>query len=293
MEHVIRSCLLALRLGERGGWTRPSGRRLSTSPYFVDRSAPTRTSWRAGSATTSRSGRQLRGRPEGAGTAFAWCSPLRPPRPCPCCSFLPRIRDFDPMRTPARWPVRSVSGSASARTSVRRSSRCSSAGMARATRRGCTARSSRFRCGSCIWRRSSKSSTGRRFEPRSRSPVIGPEPNSTLASSTSSALPPDPARGLDADTTWDQVIAAEPALRRSLSAENQRVPRLATFYGINRRTGSGIRAGSRSSRRQLRKRSGLPDPEVESLRRAGLVHDLGPARRVERDLGQTRCAYPA
>ena len=59
MEHVLRQCLIALRLAERIGLDEQTSARSSTTPRSSSTSAatPTRTSRRSGSATTSRSSR--------------------------------------------------------------------------------------------------------------------------------------------------------------------------------------------------------------------------------------------
>ena len=56
MEHVLRQCLIALRLAERIGLDDAGARPTSTTPRCWSTSAatPTRTSRRSGSATTSR-----------------------------------------------------------------------------------------------------------------------------------------------------------------------------------------------------------------------------------------------
>ena len=96
--------------------------------------------------------------------------------------------------------------------------------------------------------------------------------------------------GLDSAHTWSAVIDAEPALARHARRRRSSTARCSpspTSSTSSRRTRSGTRGRSPSSqprpadaaRRCRTTRSRL-------LRRAGLVHDLGRLGRLERDLGQ-------
>jgi HD-GYP domain-containing protein (c-di-GMP phosphodiesterase class II) len=83
--------------------------------------------------------------------------------------------------------------------------------------------------------------------------------------------------GLDAVTTWDAVIAAEPALAVVLSGErfDAALLAVATFVDLkspytlgHARAVADLAAGAGT-------RLGLSEDETRTLRRAGLVHDLG------------------
>ena len=100
-------------------------------------------------------------------------------------------------------------------------------------------------------------------------------------------------RGSTRCDTWQAVIAAEPSLTLVLSGERFRrcARRDRDFVDLSRPTSSGhaaavaeLAAGAGRAawaRRTTRSRT---------LRRAGLVHDFGRSRRVERDLGQAPAA---
>jgi HD-GYP domain-containing protein (c-di-GMP phosphodiesterase class II) len=83
--------------------------------------------------------------------------------------------------------------------------------------------------------------------------------------------------GLDDIATWDAVIAAEPALAVMLSGErfDGSLTAIADFVDLkspytlgHAREVAGLVAGAA-------RRLGLPDGEIRTLHRAGLVHDLG------------------
>ena len=83
--------------------------------------------------------------------------------------------------------------------------------------------------------------------------------------------------GIDAVGTWDAVIAAEPALAIVVSGERFDAALLAVAsfvdlkspYFLGHARGVAELAGTAGSRIDL------PEPELRTLRRAGLVHDLG------------------
>ena len=97
--------------------------------------------------------------------------------------------------------------------------------------------------------------------------------------------------GLDAVGTWDAVIDAEPALAVVLSAErfDAALLAIATFVDLkspyflgHARAVADLAAAGRRAPGACRRET------VRALRRAGLVHDLGPAGGLELDLGQAR-----
>ena len=84
--------------------------------------------------------------------------------------------------------------------------------------------------------------------------------------------------GLDAVATWDAVISAEPALAIVLSGRTfrRRAGRDRELRGSEDPVHAGPCAGaSPSLRRPRAEQLGLSETEVRTLRRAGLVHDLG------------------
>jgi HD-GYP domain-containing protein (c-di-GMP phosphodiesterase class II) len=83
--------------------------------------------------------------------------------------------------------------------------------------------------------------------------------------------------GLDAIATWDAVIDAEPALAVVLSAErfDAALLAIATFVDLKSPYFLGHARAVADLAAEAGVRLGLPDGEVRTLRRAGLVHDLG------------------
>jgi HD-GYP domain-containing protein (c-di-GMP phosphodiesterase class II)/DNA-binding CsgD family transcriptional regulator len=83
--------------------------------------------------------------------------------------------------------------------------------------------------------------------------------------------------GLDGIATWDAVIDAEPALAVALSDDefDTALEAIATFVDLKSPYtlghAQGVAALAAGAARQL----GLPDDDVRLLRRAGLAHDLG------------------
>jgi HD-GYP domain-containing protein (c-di-GMP phosphodiesterase class II) len=83
--------------------------------------------------------------------------------------------------------------------------------------------------------------------------------------------------GLDAVTSWDAVIAAEPALARVLSDEqlDASLEAVADFVDIKSPWTIGHSRGVADLAAGAARRLGLSADDVVLVRRAGLVHDLG------------------
>jgi HD-GYP domain-containing protein (c-di-GMP phosphodiesterase class II) len=83
--------------------------------------------------------------------------------------------------------------------------------------------------------------------------------------------------GLDAATTWDTVIAAEPALRIVLTPEqfDAALESIADFTDLKSPYTAGHSRGVADLATEAARCFGLPDSETAALRRAALVHDLG------------------
>jgi HD-GYP domain-containing protein (c-di-GMP phosphodiesterase class II) len=85
--------------------------------------------------------------------------------------------------------------------------------------------------------------------------------------------------GLDGVTSWDSVLAAEPAPGRRLSGDevDAALTALADFVDLKSpyfsRHSRGVAERAEAAARQL----GLPEADVRLVRRAGLIHDLGRA----------------
>ena len=84
-------------------------------------------------------------------------------------------------------------------------------------------------------------------------------------------------RGLDGVGTWDAVIDAEPGLALVLSGEqvDDALLAIANFVDLKSPYTLGHAAAVAELAAEAGARLGLPEPEVRTLRRAGLVHDLG------------------
>lgn len=83
--------------------------------------------------------------------------------------------------------------------------------------------------------------------------------------------------GLEEESSWDAVIAAEPALDTPL-AEDQidaALEAIADFSDLKSPWFSGHSRGVARLAAEAAQRAGLPGQAVTELRRAGLVHDLG------------------
>ena len=83
--------------------------------------------------------------------------------------------------------------------------------------------------------------------------------------------------GLDGIGAWDAVIAAEPALAVVLSGErfDDALLALASFVDLKSPYFLGHSRAVADLAAAAGERLGLSDGDVRTLRRAGLVHDLG------------------
>jgi HD-GYP domain-containing protein (c-di-GMP phosphodiesterase class II) len=83
--------------------------------------------------------------------------------------------------------------------------------------------------------------------------------------------------GLDAATTWDVVLAAEPSLKTEISDERFEcaLEAIADFIDLKSPYTIGHSRGVADLAAGAARDFGLPDGEVVALRRAGLVHDFG------------------
>jgi HD-GYP domain-containing protein (c-di-GMP phosphodiesterase class II) len=83
--------------------------------------------------------------------------------------------------------------------------------------------------------------------------------------------------GLDAVATWDAVIEAEPALAVMLSAEqfDAALLAIANFVDLKSPYTLGHARAVADLVAEAGAQLGLPEAEIRTLRRAGLVHDLG------------------
>src|SRR5260370_21282348 len=86
--------------------------------------------------------------------------------------------------------------------------------------------------------------------------------------------------GLDELETWDAVIDAEPALAVVLSSErfDAALLAIANFVDLKSPYTLGHARAVADLAAEAGVRLGLPAPEVRTLPRAGLVHDLGRLR---------------
>ena len=83
--------------------------------------------------------------------------------------------------------------------------------------------------------------------------------------------------GLDSVVTWDAVIEAEPALAVTLSGErfDAALEAIAAFVDLKSPYTLGHSRAVADLASEAAAQLGLPDPEARTLRRAGLVHDFG------------------
>lgn len=83
--------------------------------------------------------------------------------------------------------------------------------------------------------------------------------------------------GLDATTSWDEVIGAEPALRPTLSGPevDGALEAISDLVDLKSPFMTGHSRGVAELASGAARRSGFSEPHVRELRRAGLVHDLG------------------
>jgi HD-GYP domain-containing protein (c-di-GMP phosphodiesterase class II)/DNA-binding CsgD family transcriptional regulator len=105
--------------------------------------------------------------------------------------------------------------------------------------------------------------TGRQFDPKLAA-VLRAEPEKILGE-------------LDAAHTWSAVIDAEPALRVTLSDDgfDRALLAVADFVDLKSPYTLGHARAVAELAGATAEQLGLPEDEVRSLRRAGLVHDLG------------------
>ena len=90
------------------------------------------------------------------------------------------------------------------------------------------------------------------------------------------AAAPEILRGLD-DATWDQVIAAEPAARSPLTEQefDSALEVIADIADLKSPWFSGHSRGVADLAAHAVRAAGMPERDVRTMRRAGLVHDLG------------------
>src|SRR6185437_8356501 len=83
--------------------------------------------------------------------------------------------------------------------------------------------------------------------------------------------------GLDTVATWDEVIEAEPALAVVLSGErfDAALAAIANFVDLKSPYTLGHARAVADLAAAGGEQLGLPAAEIRTLRRAGLVHDLG------------------
>jgi HD-GYP domain-containing protein (c-di-GMP phosphodiesterase class II)/DNA-binding CsgD family transcriptional regulator len=88
---------------------------------------------------------------------------------------------------------------------------------------------------------------------------------------------PDLLDGLAEESSWDAVIAAEPALNTALAEDelDASLEAIADFSDLKSPWFSGHSRGVARLAAGAAQGAGLPDHAVTELRRAGLVHDLG------------------
>ncbi|MGH2730238.1 MAG: HD-GYP domain-containing protein, partial [Actinomycetota bacterium] len=88
---------------------------------------------------------------------------------------------------------------------------------------------------------------------------------------------PEVLGSLEPDTNWHALIEAEPALRPRLAGDelDRALETIADFTDLKSPHLSGHSRGVADLAAQAAGGTGLPAPEVVTLRRAGLVHDLG------------------
>jgi HD-GYP domain-containing protein (c-di-GMP phosphodiesterase class II) len=90
-------------------------------------------------------------------------------------------------------------------------------------------------------------------------------------------LAPELLGRLDATASWDAVIEAEPALQESLSGDalSTALEAVADFVDLKSPYTLGHSRGVADLAAEAARRYGLPEAEATTLRRAGLLHDLG------------------
>ena len=100
--------------------------------------------------------------------------------------------------------------------------------------------------------------------------------------------------GLDEASSWDAVIGAEPAQGRRLTGPefDTALEAIADFTDVKSPYTIGHSRGVADLAGEAARVLGLGEQAATTVRRAGLVHDLGAARRAERRLGQARPGRP-
>ena len=105
---------------------------------------------------------------------------------------------------------------------------------------------------------------------------------------------PSLCEGLDDGSTWEAVIAAEPALgvRLGQAEVESALEAIADFTDVKSPYTIGHSRGVADLAGAAARVYGLSEAAARQVRMAGLVHDLGLARRAEHNLGQGRRAQP-
>ena len=290
MEHVLRQCLIALRLAERMGLDEQARGGVYYTALLINvgchSDAHEQAKW-FGDDIALKAGkygahdlRSLRGRRVGDAAGGrgqpALASPAR----------RLRLRDVGPPRgrrddRPARrdwrggWP----SSSGCRRRCSTGSAGPTSGGTATAGRTGSRASRSRRRRGSSqfaefveVAHRLGGTEAATALARRRAGTQFDPVLTAMLCEDPGAILD-----GLDTIGTWDAVIGAEPALALMLSGERFDAALLAVANFVDLKspyTGGHSRAVAELAA-EAGRRLDLPEPEVRELRRAGLVHDFG------------------
>ena len=98
--------------------------------------------------------------------------------------------------------------------------------------------------------------------------------------------------GLDQASDWDAVLGTEPQLSRRVAGPIWTMcwRRWLTWFDLKSPYLAGHSRGVANLASEAARVSGHPGDDVRTLRRAGLIHDLGRARGFQRGLGQARPA---
>ena len=287
MEHVLRSCALALRLGERAGlddsqrattfnvallaWIGCSADAHELTRWFGDD-----ISFRADSYDTDL---------EGASTALfmlrrigAGSSPLGRVRAAG--SFVrDGARDFDPMQTHCEvagsFAQRLGFGEAVRSTVLQVFERWDGKGEPQGLRGDQLALPMRLVHLSEIvevFHRVGGVDAAIQVARKRRGTQFDPALVDDFCAEASSLL-----ADLETGSTWDELIAAEPGLRQVLSGAelDAALEAMADFADLKSPYTLGHSRGVSELSALAAAAYGLPDVEVEALRRAGLIHDLG------------------
>jgi hypothetical protein len=99
--------------------------------------------------------------------------------------------------------------------------------------------------------------------------------------------------GLHSESSWDRVVAGQPATRGPLTeAElDDALELLGDYADLKSPYLTGHSRGVASLAVAAAGHARLSEGEVTTLRRAAFIHDLGPQRRAQHDLGQARSAH--